>query len=228
MSLHRCWTTSNPSLPKIASMRTLFLVPTQFELDCLSSSFCEGIQHAGSCIALCGFGVVVSAIRTTQLIARHSPRQVLLLGIAGALAPGVSVGEAVEFDETVCYGIGAGFGDGFVSPQEMGWSQWPEPPQISDSIRLGKDDRKGSFTLLTCCAASASEHDVRLKLKKHPSAVAEDMEGFSVAAACRFAGTPIRIVRGISNRAGDRSKENWRVRDAMASVEKSIGGSLDL
>ncbi len=207
---------------------TLFLVPTQFELECLSISFCEKIQLADNCIELCGFGVVVSAIRTTQLIARHSPERVLLLGIAGALTPGVSVGEAVEFDETVCYGIGAGSGDGFVSAQEMGWNQWPVPPQISDSIRLGTDDRKGSFTLLTCCAASASERDVRLKLKKHPSAVAEDMEGFSVAAACRFAGIPLRVVRGISNRAGDRDKNNWRVGDAMASVEKSIGGSLDL
>ncbi len=180
----------------------------------------------GNAIELCGFGVVVSAIRTTQLIARHSPARVLLLGIAGALAPVVSVGEAVEFDETVCYGIGVGSGDGFASAQEMGWSQWPVPPQISDSIRLRTDDRKGSFTLLTCCAASASEHDVRLKLKKYPSAVAEDMEGFSVAAACRFAGKPLRIVRGISNRAGDRNKNNWRVRDAMASVEKAIGWAL--
>ena len=81
--------------------------------------------------------------------------------------------------------------------------------------------------MLTCCAASASEHDVRLKLKKHPGAVAEDMEGFSVAAACRLAGVPLRVVRGISNRAGDRNKNNWRVGVAMASVEKTIGWALD-
>jgi len=53
------------------------------------------------------------------------------------------------------------------------------------------------------------------------------MEGFSVAAACRFAGIPLRIVRGISNQAGDRNKENWRVRDAMHAVEKSILKVLD-
>lgn len=205
----------------------LFLVPTQFELECLSSSFCEKIQLAGNSIELCGFGIVASAIRTTQLIAQHSPRQVLLLGIAGALASGISVGEAVEFDETVCYGIGTGSGDGFVSAQEMGWCQWPFPPQIPDSIRFRTDNSETGVPLLTCCAASASEHDVRLKLKKYPSAVAEDMEGFSVAAACRFAGTPLRIVRGISNLAGDRVKNNWRVGDAMASVEKAIGWALD-
>jgi len=215
-------------LQSASVVSTLFLVPTQFELEWLSNSFCEEIQLAGNSLELCGFGVVASAIRTTQLIARHSPRQVLLLGIAGALAPGISVGEAVEFDETVCYGIGAGSGDGFVSAHEMGWCQWPVPPQIPDSIRLRTDGGKGNFTLLTCCAASASEHDVRLKMKKHPSAVAEDMEGFSVAAACRFAGIPLRIVRGISNLAGDRDKNNWRVSDAMASVEKSIGWALDL
>jgi futalosine hydrolase len=48
-------------------------------------------------------------------------------------------------------------------------------------------------------------------MKKHPSAIAEDMEGFSVAAACKLAGKPIRIVRGISNRAGDRDHRFWEI-----------------
>ena len=172
--------------------------------------------------------MVVSAIRTAHLIARHSPKQVLLLGVAGALDLSVPIAEAVEFDETICFGIGAGTADEFISANEMGWRQWPSEPVISDSIRLCVDSAIANFPLLTCCSASADEHDVQYRLKKHPNAVAEDMEGFSVAAACRFAGTPLRIVRGISNRAGDRNKVNWRVRDAMESVEKTIVRTLGL
>ncbi len=171
--------------------------------------------------------MVVSSIRTTQLIARHSPKQVLLLGVAGALEDWVPVGDAVEFDEVICFGIGAGTGDGFVSAAEMGWPQWPLSPQISDTICLTEDGAIASVTLLTCCAASANEQDVQMRLRKYPNAVAEDMEGFSVAAACRFAGIPLSIVRGISNRAGDRNKDNWRVGEAMVSVEASIVGILD-
>lgn len=201
---------------------TLLLVPTEFELGFLSSAFIQRIKNTKGEIRICGFGPIVSAIRTTQLIAEHSPKQVLLTGIAGALDLRIPVGSSVEFDMTICFGIGTGTGEDFISASEMGWSQWPGAPQISDSICLGDDNVAVSGPLLTCCSASANEHDVRLRLKKYPSAVAEDMEGFSVAAACRFAGIPLRIVRGISNRAGDRNQENWQVRDAMLAVEKSI------
>ena len=112
---------------------TLILVPTQLELDCLSDRFRKGIEQNSGRIELCGFGVVVSGIRATQLIAEFAPKRVLLIGIAGALSPELKVGEAVEFGEAVCHGIGAGSGDAFISASEMGWKQWPIGAEISDS-----------------------------------------------------------------------------------------------
>jgi futalosine hydrolase len=44
------------------------------------------------------------------------------------------------------------------------------------------------------------------------------MEGFAVAAACQLCDVPMTIVRGISNEAGDRDKENWQIQDAMNSA----------
>jgi futalosine hydrolase len=209
---------------------TLLLVPTQFECECLSKTFFDQIKRADISIERCGFGPVVSAIRTTQLIARYSPSRVWLAGIAGALDARLQIGSAVEFDQVVCYGIGAGSGEGFVSADEMGWKHWPEFPEISSVVPLNaSSDRiltRGA--LLTCCAAAATEQEVQLRVNKYPNAIAEDMEGFSVAAACRFADVPIRIVRGISNLAGDRNKANWRAHDAMAAVEKWILEELTL
>ena len=206
----------------------LFLVPTEFERDCLSQGLIDGIGMAKSVIRICGFGPIVSGIRTTQLIAEHSPKQVVLMGIAGSLNARFRVGAAVEFDLVVCYGIGAGTGDEFIAASEMGWRQWPDDPIISDSIRFSDECSEPSVPLLTCFSASASELDVQLRLKKYPNAIAEDMEGFAVATACRFAGLPLRIVRGISNRAGDRNKENWQVHEAMSAVEESIRKAFDL
>jgi len=203
---------------------TLLLVPTQFEWDCFSKLFLDQIKLANIPIELCGFGPVVSAVRATRLIFHHSPNRVLLAGIAGSLGPRCPIGSAVEFDDVECFGIGAGSGDGFLSASEMGWSQWPEAPEISESFALKtvSDHLPPRLALLTCCAASANEQDVRMRVTKHANAIAEDMEGYSVAAACRFAGIPLSIVRGISNLAGDRNKTNWRVHDAMAAVEEWI------
>lgn len=203
---------------------TLLLVPTSFEWDCFSKHFLDQIKRANIEIKLCGFGPIVAAIQTTQSIDRHSPDQVLLAGIAGALSPKIKLGSAVEFDEAICYGIGAGSGAGFQSAGEMGWKQWPDAPEISDIIPLGSSSKPATerSALLTCCAASANPQDVQMRVNKYANAIAEDMEGFSVAAACRFAGVPLRIVRGISNHAGDRNKTNWRIHEAMAAVEKWI------
>jgi futalosine hydrolase len=55
-------------------------------------------------------------------------------------------------------------------------------------------------------------------MKLCPAAVAEDMEGFAVALACRLAGVPLTIIRGISNTAGDRDHARWRVPEALAAA----------
>ena len=54
-----------------------------------------------------------------------------------------------------------------------------------------------------------------MRLAKHPEAAAEDMEGFGVAVSCVLADVPLQIIRGISNRAGDRDKRHWDIEGAL-------------
>ncbi|NBP89418.1 MAG: futalosine hydrolase, partial [Planctomycetia bacterium] len=56
---------------------------------------------------------------------------------------------------------------------------------------------------------------------------AEDMEGFAVALACRLAGVPCQIIRGISNRAGDRDKAHWQIEPALRAVAKQAKAVLE-
>ena len=52
-------------------------------------------------------------------------------------------------------------------------------------------------------------------MEQYPGAVAEDMEGFAVALACRLTGVPLAIARGISNEVGDREFERWQIPAAL-------------
>jgi futalosine hydrolase len=210
---------------------TLLLVPTPFERRFLSESFVSKATAAEVRIEICGFGPIVSGIRTANLIRDTRPERVVLIGIAGALHPELAIGQAKEFYEAVCYGVGAGTGSEFVTAQKLGWQQWQSDnpdEDLSDGIRFGDmSDRaasgsSGRSQLLTCCAASACEEDVRHRREAFPDAMAEDMEGYSVAVACHFAAIPLRLYRGISNRAGDRDKSRWRVREAMESIEQIV------
>lgn len=215
----------------------LLLVPTALERGIIAPVLAAGAASAIR-VELCGFGPVVAAARTARLLSEQKPDRVLLVGIAGGFSGRLAIGEAYAFERVACHGIGAGSGDAFVPAETMGWPQWPgdgsnPATRIDDAIScssglLPATARAG--LLLSACAASADEADVRSRLRLHPDAGAEDMEGFAVAAACRLAGVPLDIVRGISNTAGDRDISRWQIdaacRAAAALAAMLLGGRL--
>jgi len=202
----------------------LILIPTSFELEELQPLLADSVKRAGGVILTCGFGPILAGIRTTQLLTLYKPRAVILVGIAGALGPQLSIGTATEFSRIACYGIGAGSGSEFETASELGWPQWTDPEfgqSFGDVIEPVIESDPGSSAdsmLLTVCAASGSTEDVAHRLNKFPKAVAEDMEAFSVALACRMARVPLTVIRGISNMAGDRDKANWNVAAALEAA----------
>jgi futalosine hydrolase len=203
---------------------TLLIVPTQLELARLNDL---GGFGQGTClVAQCGFGPVAAAARTAQLIAEIGPKRVLLVGIAGAYDDVAHpIGSALEFGEVALHGVGAGEGDAFEGPPSLGFPQWPGSPgtcphPVVDSLPLSAPHAGELGHLLSTCAASKGADDADRRLAMFPKAVAEDMEGFAVALACALNGTPLRIVRGISNRVGDREPANWRIPAALASARE--------
>ena len=93
------------------------------------------------------------------------------------------------------------------------------------SLRGRRQDNPAATArqLLTVMAASAGPQDVAWRRQKFPTAGAEDMEGYAVATACHLAQVPLRIIRGISNVAGDRQQTEWRVAQALQSAAELAG-----
>jgi len=200
---------------------TLLLVPTELELRRLRD---QGGFGVGFClVSLCGFGPVAAAARTAQLLAELRPSRVLLVGIAGAYDTlSHPIGSTWEFGEVAVDGVGAGQGEAFQGPPALGFPQWPGSPgttihPVVDSLPLASPEGSSGPLLLTTCSAAASEEEVAQRQARFPRAVAEDMEGFAVAMACALFRAPLRIVRGISNRVGDRDATGWRIPAALAS-----------
>ena len=205
----------------------LVLIPTAIELQYFPAEVRARIEASGGHIKISGFGPIASAVQTANLITKHRPSHIVLCGVAGAFKQRLVIGEAYRFDQVACYGIGAGCGANFQTATELGWQQFCEygsaSTAISDTIQLASSTiTHEPILLLTVCAASSDTQDVELKLKKFPTAAAEDMEAFSVAVACQSAGLPLHIVRGISNQAGDRDHRNWRIERAMQSAASIV------
>ena len=194
-------------------------MPTEIERQHLAS---QPRFNAYGPSELCGFGPVSAAARTTSQIAIHKPDRVLLIGIAGTFNTSVlPVGDAALLPRVIMHGIGVGTDETFVPAGEMGFQHWPgqgEESPIGDELVLSTPRSSISGSLLTCSAASASTKDMRHRLVRYPDVVAEDMEGYAVALACRLEHVPLVIVRGISNVVGDRQSKNWQIPQALIAA----------
>lgn len=233
--------TSSPEPQNISERtgrsRLLVLIPTPLEFSILKSLIGDRIQTVGGNLELCGFGPISAAARTSQLLAERKPARVVLLGIAGGIGSATEIGSGISFRNVACAGIGVGHGDQHQSASELGWQHWAGFSQskgadgnssVGDIISIGwpentnNDLHPASGTLITVTSASRSAADVELWTNRYPDAIAEDMEGYGVALACHLNETPLEIVRGISNPAGNRDKNCWNIRGALEAAANRL------
>ncbi|WP_197170866.1 futalosine hydrolase [Novipirellula aureliae] len=199
-------------------MRNLILIPSELEYRILDPLLVEPVSRSLDRTERCGFGLIAAAARTAQLIAEHDPQQVILAGIAGTLASECAIGSAYRFGQVACDGIGIGIGRDHQSAGDAGWNHYHDDDTgvwIADRITFATDTNR---QLLSVAAASSSLEESHYRSTRHSAAVAEDMEGFAVAAACQIAGKPLEIFRGISNQAGNRDHSMWQIEAALHSV----------
>jgi len=197
---------------------SLILIPTQMEAERLAQL---GPLPGDPCVELCGFGPVAAAAQAARHIANHSPRRVLLVGIAGTYGQRrLGIGAAARFESIAMDGIGAGEAAGFTPAGEMGFDEYQRIPLA----RLPGEC--GAKLLMTVCAASADRATADARRERFPDAVAEDMEGYSVALACRLFQVPLAIVRGASNRVGERDHRQWKIEEALAAAHQCACGML--
>jgi futalosine hydrolase len=210
-------------------MPNILLIPTSFERSFIEKSWNEPNKlavpspqftqsaHAASSsdaasnwrIELCGFGLVAAAACAARAIERYQPHRVILMGIAGSL-------DAKHR-----------------SADQLGWAHCEvesneesrsASPAITDTLTIEAPERRSPEALsrerhlLSVTTASADESEAACRRALYPSAMAEDMEGFAVALACARACVPLTIVRGISNRAGDREHARWQVEKALCAA----------
>jgi len=219
-------------------MPNILLIPTSIERSVIEPHLRRRIPallrnenvNAAWQIELCGFGLIAAAASTAHLIERYRPDRVLLVGIAGSLNDSLCVGTACLFDQVTCHGIGVGdaFSDQHRSSNQLGWQQVEgneTRPSIGDTIPLTRrwtgNGIASPHRLISVTAASASQAEATKRQSLFLGAAAEDMEGFAVALACEIAGVALEIIRGISNRAGDRNHDRWQIKPALLAAAEA-------
>jgi futalosine hydrolase len=187
----------------------LILVPTEYERDLLFSS------RPPAPVAVCGFGLAAAGAKAAHAIATldAAANGVVLVGAAGTYDESRHpLGSALVAGAVVCDGIGAGG----KSPAQLGFGG-------QDTLELNPP---GGPALVSVAQASGDTRAADAVAARHPGAAAEEMEGYAVALAAATFGVPVSIVRGISNRAGDRDSSRWRMDDALAAARDRLAEVL--
>jgi len=210
--------------------QTLILIPTHLERQRLPVARWQ--QDYCCQVRLCGFGPIAAGVQAARRLEHDQPMRVLLAGIAGSYDTSrLPLEKAACFAHVHCDGVGVGQGEAFQSAAELGFPQWHVNGVGAEAQRdvLPLSVPQGEQTageLVTVCAAASDEAMVARRQSRFPHVVAEEMEGFSVAIACRLAHVPLCIVRGISNRAGQRDRGQWRIAEALQATAELVERAL--
>jgi futalosine hydrolase len=183
---------------------TLLLVPTELERRALFG------DHPLPNVRLCGFGLAEAGARAGHAIATFGPppTAVVLVGIAGTFdADRFPPGSAVVGGSIRLEGIGAG-------------GQTPSGLGFADSDLLPLDGRGPE--ILSVAEASADADQAGSRHARFPAAAIEEMEGYAVAVAAAAFGVPLRVIRGVSNLAGDRDHDHWQVAQGLRAAAAAL------
>ncbi|MFE3852492.1 futalosine hydrolase [Streptomyces griseorubiginosus] len=174
------------------------------------------------CLAV-GVGPARAAARTAAALAAAPYGLVVSAGIAGGFAPHAPVGSLVVADEITAADLGAETADGFVPVTELGFGAVSHrPPEaLVREAAAATGARVGAvLTVSTVTGTAARAAALR---ERHPTALAEAMEGFGVAEAALARDLPVLEIRAVSNPVGPRDRAAWRIGDALTALTEGFG-----
>lgn len=204
------------------STRLLIVAATAKEAEALACTKAH--------VIVSGIGRTNAAAATTAALLEEGPFQgVLSVGIAGAL-PGsmLQPGELVVATECVYMEEGLQTPSGFHDTESMGFplgdfagNRVPVEARLT-AFLPGPLHRGPIATVATCSGTDALAAEV----ERRTGAIAEAMEGAAVAHAAHRLGMPAGEVRVISNSTGDRDRQRWDMKAAIAALH-ALGARLE-
>jgi futalosine hydrolase len=170
-----------------------------------------------------GVGPARAAATTATALAGAPYDLVISAGIAGGFQPFAPVGSLVVADEITAADLGAETPDGFLPVTELGFGTVTHrpPESLVRDVAAATGARTGA--VLTVSTVTGTAARAAALLDRHPTALAEAMEGFGVAEAAAAHGVPVLEIRAVSNPVGPRDRAAWRIGDALAALTAGFG-----
>jgi 5'-methylthioadenosine/S-adenosylhomocysteine nucleosidase len=182
------------------------------EIEQIAQQVQDG-QLAGKAVHVeaVGVGKVMSAMTTQRLIDQLQPDFVLMVGVAGALNPALSIGDIVLAERTIQHDLDTtalGIPRGTVPFTSWRWLE-ADPEWLQKARDLLQCHCGIILTGDQFMSRSAQQQNAYLRAELHGDAV--DMESAAVAQVCACNSIPHLVIRMISDTADGSAKVDfWR------------------
>jgi futalosine hydrolase len=213
-------------------MRLLLLSPTRFEAAFLQGRKVEfygraGLRGEGWVWIESGIGKVNTAATLAAFAQRRKIERALLFGIAGAYADsGLQIGEAALAEKEIQADLGIraggikgmGFPSLVLGPDRF-HNRFPLDRAFTREIEAKVSLPRRFFLTRDLVSENPTE---ATQLSRKWEAHLENMEGAAFAQTCLWLGLAGAELRSVSNIAGIRDKAQWRIKQAIESLEQHI------
>ncbi|HZW06084.1 MAG TPA: futalosine hydrolase [Phycisphaerales bacterium] len=216
--------------------RTLLAVAAYAEAEAVAAAFPPGVPDPAPVWRLLPLSddvdMVVTAVGKAAAAggvarvldpARHGA--VLSVGVAGALGPGLRLGDVVLADRCELADDGLLSAAGFEDLERMGFGPFPGMTSgtlpdagIVTHLRPFAQVSGPVATVSTCSGTNSAALAWAAR-----AYVAEAMEGAAVALVAARVGVPFAELRIISNTTGDRADQRWDLRGALDRLTAVLG-----
>lgn len=173
-----------------------------------------------------GVGMVATAARCSQAMARERYDLALNVGVCGSFDRAFEPGRVVHVVADRIAELGAEDGDAFLTLQDMQLAGADESPFTAG--RLVNADPPRSATLLalprvegiTVNTVHGDERSIAAVVSRFRPQV-ESMEGAGFMYACLIHALPFAQVRAVSNIVEKRNRDAWRIAEAIGSLGRT-------
>lgn len=177
-------------------------------------------------LLITGVGSAATAHALTRSIYRRRPDLVIQAGIGGSFTDRLPPPALAFIGEDLFADLGAMERDGFSDLFDMGFLGENEYPFHGRMLRNPHPERWEGFGLPfvrggTVSNISASAARVTSIIEKYDPHI-ESMEGAAMHYVCLQENIPFIQLRAVSNYAGDRNKQHWKIPEAIAVLNDQL------
>ncbi|MEL6831573.1 MAG: futalosine hydrolase [Bacteroidota bacterium] len=177
-------------------------------------------------ILITGVGLPLTAFSLGHRLANRRYDWLVQAGVGGALDRSLALGSVVQVVSDCFADLGVEEADGaFTSMHEMGLIPGDEFPFREGRLWLSEDstpDFLPSVHGVSVSTVHGEEDSIKRFAGKYPFAQVESMEGAAFSYAALQHGIPAMQLRSISNYVERRERANWKLEEAIASLNKTL------